>query len=394
MAEATPTSLKRMRTGANSDSVVAAMTQPAWDNGDWNALPPLNHDVTADVCVVGLGGSGLAAIDEALGLGLSVVGLDAGQVAGQAAGRNGGFLLGGTARFHHDTAARYGRDWARAFHQLTLDELSRMLVDTPDAVRRTGSLRIASADDEWDDCQRQHDAMQADQLNVSYYSGPEGRGLLFPDDGVCNPLERCRALARRVMARGARLFEQSAVTALESGCAHTRLGTVRSPQIVVALDGRLGELCPSLAPQLSSIRLQMLATAPLPAIRFTRPVYARWGYDYWQQLPDGRLALGGCRDYSADTERTTDASPGGAVQQHLERLLRDTLRIDAPITHRWAAVVSYTASALPVFASPHPGVWAVGGYNGTGNLMGALYGRAAVRRAAGLPTVLDPLLPA
>jgi glycine/D-amino acid oxidase-like deaminating enzyme len=138
----------------------------------------------------------------------------------------------------------------------------------------------------------------------------------------------------------------------------------------------------------------MLATAPLPAIRFTRPVYARWGYDYWQQLPDRRLALGGCRDYSEDTERTSDGSPGGSVQQHLERLLRDTLHIDVPITHRWAAVVSYTATVLPVFASPHPGVWAVGGYNGTGNLMGALYGRAAVRRAAGLPTVLDPLLPA
>jgi len=47
-----------------------------------------------------------------------------------------------------------------------------------------------------------------------------------------------------------------------------------------------------------------------------------------------------------------------------------------------------------VFASPHEDVWAIGGYNGTGNLMGALYGRAAVRRAVGLPTVLDPLLTA
>jgi len=369
------------------------MTMPAWENGGWEALPPLNQDVTADVCVVGLGGSGLAAIDEALALGLSVVGLDIGTVAGQAAGRNGGFLLGGTARFHHETVNRFGQDWARAFHQLTLGELSRMLAETPDDVRRSGSLRIASDDREWADCQRQYEAMRADRLSVSQYNGPEGRGLLFPDDGVCNPLARCRSLARSVMARGARLFEHSGVTALEAGRAHTTQGTVLSPHIVVALDGRLGEVCPSLAPRLSAIRLQMLATAPLPVVRFTRPVYARWGYDYWQQLPDGRLALGGCRDSSEETERTSDPTPGGEVQQHLERLLRDTLRVDAPITHRWAAVVTYTASALPIFASPHPGVWAVGGYNGTGNLMGALYGRAALRRAVGLPTVLDALLP-
>ncbi len=368
------------------------MTLPAWDDGRWTALPVLEGDTAADVCVVGLGGSGLAAVDEALSLGLSIVGVDAGEVAGQAAGRNGGFLLGGTARFHHETAARYGHDWARAFHRLTLQELDRMQAATPEAVRRTGSLRIAVDEEEWNDCHQQFEAMRTDQLGVSHYSGPEGRGLLFPDDGVCNPLARCRGLAIQVMARGARLFEQSAVLQLESGRVHTRHGTVRAPHVVVAIDGRLAALCPALAPQLSSIRLQMLATAPLPARRFPRPVYARWGYDYWQQLPDGRLALGGCRDYSEATERTDDPTPGGDVQVHLERVLRDTLKVKAPITHRWAAVVSYTASALPIFASPHAGVWAVGGYNGTGNLMGALYGRAAVRRAVGLPTVLDPLL--
>jgi glycine/D-amino acid oxidase-like deaminating enzyme len=49
--------------------------------------------------VIGLGGSGLAAVLEARSLGLSVIGIDAGMVAGGAAGRNGGFLLEGTASF-------------------------------------------------------------------------------------------------------------------------------------------------------------------------------------------------------------------------------------------------------------------------------------------------------
>ena len=66
---------------------------PVWDDGRWTPLPALPGDVSADVCVVGLGGSGLACVLELLALNKRVVGLDAGSVGGGAAGRNGGFLI-------------------------------------------------------------------------------------------------------------------------------------------------------------------------------------------------------------------------------------------------------------------------------------------------------------
>ena len=56
------------------------------------------------------------------------------------------------------------------------------------------------------------------------------------------------------------------------------------------------------------------------------------------------------------------------VQRALERRLRDTLGVHAPITHRWAATVGYTDSGLPVVGEVRPGVWAIGGYCGTGNV--------------------------
>ena len=78
-----------------------------WDADlDWPGLPPLPGDRVADACVVGLGASGLAAIEEFAARGLSVVGVDAGRVAAGAAGRNGGFLLGGPAPYLHDAIAR------------------------------------------------------------------------------------------------------------------------------------------------------------------------------------------------------------------------------------------------------------------------------------------------
>ena len=48
---------------------------PIWDTDEWPDLAPLDTDIEADVCVVGLGGSGLAAVEEALHLGQTVVGI-------------------------------------------------------------------------------------------------------------------------------------------------------------------------------------------------------------------------------------------------------------------------------------------------------------------------------
>jgi glycine/D-amino acid oxidase-like deaminating enzyme len=122
-------------------------------------------------------------------------------------------------------------------------------------------------------------------------------------------------------------------------------------------------------------------------------VYARYGFDYWQQLPDGRVSLGGCRDLDMDNEWGHDATPTPTIQAALDRVLRERVGVrEAPVTHRWAAVVGYTEDGLPVFAEARPGVWAVGAYSGTGNVVGALCGRAAARRAVGVPSEAAALL--
>ena len=108
-------------------------------------------------------------------------------------------------------------------------------------------------------------------------------------------------------------------------------------------------------------------------------MYARWGYDYWQQRPDGAIALGGARDVGGEEEWTHDASPSDRVQAALEHRLREQLGIQAPITHRWAACVSYTRDELPIVREVRSGVWAIGGYSGTGNVIGSLLGRGMAR---------------
>ncbi len=352
---------------------------PLWDDTIAPRRAALCGEIHADVCVVGLGGAGLAAVRELRRLKVDVVGLDAGRVGGGAAGRNGGFLLAGLAPFHHDAVARFGRARTRALHALTMDELERLAAERSGGVARPGSLRIAESPDELLDCDRQYDAMRADDIAVERYDGPEGRGLLIPGDGAFQPLHRCREIAADAERAGVRLHEQSPAVSIEGDRVATPSGAVRCRTVIVAVDGGLERLLPELAPRVRTARLQMLATAPTTEIHLERPVYARWGYDYWQQRPNGAIAMGGARDLSPDTEWTADTTPTARIQDALEDRLRNRLRVRAPITHRWGASVAFTSDGLPVIEQVREGVWAIGGYSGTGNVIGSLLGRGLAR---------------
>lgn len=90
-----------------------------WGDIDVPAMPVLEGDIDADVCIIGLGGSRLSAVDQALVLEKRVVGIDAGRIANGAAGRNGGLLLAGLADPYHTVVQSIGRARAREIYALT-----------------------------------------------------------------------------------------------------------------------------------------------------------------------------------------------------------------------------------------------------------------------------------
>jgi gamma-glutamylputrescine oxidase len=360
---------------------------PLWgDPADWGNPPPLREAVRADVCVVGLGGSGLAAIGALLEAGASVAGIDAGPVGGGAAGRNGGFLLAGGSRFHHAAVDAWGRERAVALYRESEAEIARLAAELgPAIVRLVGSLRLPADAGEVEDVARQRAALERDGVAVSEVEGRHGPGLLIPGDGAIDPLARCRLLAQRALAAGARLFSGTRALDVRGDSVACEGGEVECGAVIVAVDGSLERLLPELAGRVRSTRLQMLGTAPVLERVHPRPVYARYGYDYWQQLPDGRIALGGGRDRHLDAEWDAPAEPTAEVQAVLDRLLREEAGVDAPVTHRWAGVVAYTDDGLPVFEELRPGVIVLGAHNGHGNVLGSAAGRAAAAIALGEP---------
>ena len=380
---------------------------PAWDTGplasSWPGYPPLDGDVACDLCVVGLGASGLAAVEWGVERGLDVVGVDAGRTACGAAGRNAGFLLGGAATAFHGTAVRWGVEQAVAVHDATLREIDRLERELGACVRRVGSLRIAGMpgpprdddeerdrDEELADCRVQLEAMLGAGMRAEWYDGPLGAGLWFPDDAAVDPLERCLRTARRVDDR-ARLHEGTAVREVCADPAprvvHDR-GSVRAAAVVVCIDGGLERVVPQLASRVRTVRLQMLATEPVPDA-LPCPVYARHGFDYAQQRSDGRLFVGGGRDRVPHEESADEAVTSPGVQAYLDALAPRFAGQPVRVTHRWAGLVGYSSDGVPVCELVDDGIAVAGGYDGTGNLIGPIAARAAAAAAVdgGVPNV-------
>jgi glycine/D-amino acid oxidase-like deaminating enzyme len=361
-----------------------AASAPVWgDPAAWDNPPPLAGTARADVCVVGLGGSGLAAVGAALEAGASVVGIDAGPIAGGAAGRNGGFMLAGGALFHHAAVDAWGEERAVGIYAESLVELDRLATELGPLFRRVGSLRIPASDEEVEDCALQLAALRRHGLPAEPGAGPSGPGVFLPTDGSVQPLERCRLLATRALAQGAALHCDTPALELTGDRVRTPAGAIECKAVVVCVDGGLEAMFPELDGQARSSRLQMLATEPIAPGTIPCPVYDNWGYEYWQQLPDGRVALGGGRGTHGDDEWGQPAEAGEPVQSLLDDLLRERAGVDAPVTNRWAGVIAYTPDRLPVFAEIRPGVIAVGAHSGHGNVLGSAAARAAMAIALG-----------
>ncbi len=378
-----------MATGWDAAAEVAA----------WPGYPPLERDRGADACVIGLGSSGLAAAADLSARGLDVIAVDAGRVAAGAAGRNGGFLLGGPAMFLHRAIAAWGEPAAVGLYRATLAELDRLRADLgPGLIRRDGSIRLAGLpgppesddearerDRELADCAAHAAALIAQGIAVAEYAGELGQGLYLPDDGAMNPAAAALASAAR-LGPGVALHEHTPALSVDGRDApggrcrvRTPHATIEAELVIVAVDGRAELLLPELP--IRTARLQMLVTDPAPPGRLPCPVYGRWGYDYAQQDPDGRLFVGGGRDLFAEQEWTAAGEPTTPVQHYLDALAARFAGTPVRVAGRWAASVGFTADGRPVCARPREGVLAIGGYSGTGNLVGRVAARAAVALA-------------
>jgi glycine/D-amino acid oxidase-like deaminating enzyme len=349
---------------------------------------------TADVEIVGGGVTGISAALTLAGFGKRVRLHEARTVASGASGRNGGFALRGGAMAYDSAREWLGHDAAADYWRLTEAYVDRMVELGGDAVRQTGSLRLAG-DDERDELQAEYEALREDGFAAEWRDElPEplaGRfpGALFhPDDAVLQPARLVRRLALAAAEAGVEIREHDRVEDLDQLEAET---------VLVATDGYPSGLLGELEGLIIPTRGQMIATEPLPERLFPMPHYGRHGYDYWHQNEEGRLIVGGFRDADMDSEFTAEEATTERIQGALEGFAEGLLGRRPTIEHRWAGVFGLVPDLMPVVGR-HPvqdGVWIAGGYSGHGNVLGLMCGDLVAQAIAGEPhPLLERMSPA
>jgi gamma-glutamylputrescine oxidase len=338
-----------------------------------------------DVAIVGGGVTGCACALVLAGAGRRVRVYEAREIAGGASGRNGGFALRGGAPAYDVARRDLESERAKALWRLTERYLDRLEGLAGDAFRRTGSLRLAADPEERSELEAEYEALREDGFDVEWRDelaeplrGRFDGAIFHPLDGSLQPARWVRRLATRAVQAGAELCEHRRVESIDE---------LEADHVVLATDGYTQGLVPELDAIVMPTRGQVLVTEPLERSLFACPHYARHGYDYWQQTPEGRLVAGGFRDKTLDHEHTADERTTSLIQGHLERFVTELLGEAPRITHRWAGIFGATEDNLPlVGAVPgHDDVWVSCGYSGHGNVLGLACGELVAEAILGRP---------
>jgi glycine/D-amino acid oxidase-like deaminating enzyme len=344
---------------------------PYWLEDPAPPRPDRRHDGRVDVAIVGAGITGCSAALRLAEGGLRVRVHDARDVAEGASGRNGGFALRGGAARYDVARETYGAERARAYWQWTEDALDQLTALAGDALRRPGSYRLAGDEEEREGIRMEYEALHEDGLQGEWLDdipgGAAGKffgAIAHPTDGSIQPARFVRRLAALAADAGAEFREHDLVEDVDA---------LDADRVLVATDGYGHGLVPELADLIWPTRGQVIASAPLDRALYDRPHYARQGFDYWQQLPDGRIVLGGFRDVSIMDELTDVEETTPTIQSSLESFLFELAGGEVEITHRWAGIFGLTQDMLPLVGAI-PGrdgrVWVAAGYSGHGNVLG------------------------
>jgi glycine/D-amino acid oxidase-like deaminating enzyme len=307
---------------------------------------------------------------------------DAREVAGGASGRNGGFALRGGAAPFDVTVETIGRDaavWLWRQTELALDRLEDL---AGDALRRTGSLRLAADDEERDALADELDGLRAGGFAAEWIEEPlEGRfraAIFHPPDAALQPARLVRRIAAQAADAGVEIREHSRVESLDE---------LEADRVLVATDGYPSGLLGELEGLIVPTRGQMIATEPLDELLFECPHYGRHGFDYWHQTPDGRILAGGFRDSALQDEFTTEEVTTPGIQGALEAFVSDLVGRPLRVDYRWAGLFGLVLDFLPVVGRIPGGdqAWVAGGYSGHGNVLGFLCGELAAEAMLGRP---------
>lgn len=375
---------------------------------DDTRYPRLRGTVTADVCVVGGGFSGIATALSLAERGYKVVVIEAERIGWGASGRNGGQMIAGISGEHRIesqlgdagrkllTEIRYlGHDIIEgrvARHQIRCD-LKHGWMEVAARPRHMEGLRsyveerVAAGDG--DGLELVEAADMGRVIGSDLYHG----AMVDRRSGHLHPLNLCLGEARAAVTSGVQIFEESPVMEVAGGAkpfAATAEGRVHAASIVLAgtMDPKFqtGPLGGLLFPTGSYI----VATEPLPE-RLAKAVSpqdlavadSNVVLDYFRLSADRRLLFGGRCNYSNRDPRDVREALRPRLTEVFPQL--EGVKLD----YAWGGRIDIVLTRVPAIGRREPNVYYMQGYCGHGVNTTHIAGQIVADAIAGTMEKLD-----
>jgi gamma-glutamylputrescine oxidase len=371
--------------------------------------PKLDEAITADVCVIGGGFTGLSAALNLAEQGMDVVLVEAEQIGFGASGRCGGLVGSGQRKDPLELEEAFGLERSKQFWALS-EQAKQEIRDRVDkhaipcdlqrgqlvGVHKRGYLgwprELADALTErygYPHCR----SLSAEEMREYVATDDFLEGFYDPGALTMHPLNYALGIAGALDELGVRIFGNSRVlsyTREDPAVVKTAHGSVSAGHIVLACNGYLGNLEPRSAGKIMPINNFMVATEPLGKERALELINGRFGIhdtrfvvNYFRLSDDYRLLYGGGENYRPGFPRDIETF----VRFYLERMFPqlEGVRID----YAWGGTLAVTVNRLPHVGRLKPNVWFAQGYSGHGISTATMAGKAIAEAVSGVAGRFD-----
>ncbi|SEC27153.1 FAD-binding oxidoreductase [Pseudomonas marginalis] len=350
--------------------------------------PALGADLSADVCVIGVGFTGVNTAIELAQRGLSVILLEARRIGWGASGRNGGQLIRGIGHDVSGFAKYVGEEGVRYLERAGIESVAlvgeRIREHGIDCDLRWGFAELANTPAQFAAFKGEQDSLARlgyvhetrlvgpqdirDVVDSTQYAG----ALVDMGSGHLHPLNLVLGEAQVAESLGVRIFEHTEVLELIHGdtvqvrCAG---GTVRAASLVLACNAHLEELEPRLSGKVLPAGSYIIATEPLSVAQANQLIPQnlalcdqKVGLDYYRLSADRRLLFGGACHYSGRDPKDIAAYMQPKMLKVFPQLA------DTAIAFQWGGRIGITANRFPQVGrlKQYPNVFYAQGYSGHG----------------------------
>lgn len=368
--------------------------------------PSLTTDITADVCIIGGGMTGLNAAIELRKRGYDVVVLESGRISWAASGRNGGQCLAGFCLGLREVDETFGPEWGKKLWDLSCesidivrDRISEFNIDC-DFQQNYIELAIKPSQKKelkswlalkqsrydypsvswWD-----KDKIQAVTSSTKYLGG-----LFDSNSGHMHPLNYTLGLARAAIELGAQVFEHTKAVKLVKGSPNlikTEQGSVKAKQVLLACNAYIDGLNRKAESKVLPVMSYIAVTEPLGE---RQPITNKMAMsdlnnclDYYRPTADGRILFGG-----------VNHPFNGEYHDSTERLRQRMLKVfphlsDVKMEYHWGGLFAVTREYMPHIEHLGSDIYTAHGYTGHGVALTNIAGRVVAEAMSGMSERFD-----